>query len=389
MNRRKLIGVVASVLVALGGTFVILRSSNSSKPAPVALAEPAVTVLKVVKPVPKGTAADKLGDAVQEVSVPASQRAAGAAATLADLTGLVVSTDLVPDEQVMKARFITAQEQQRTEVANTGGSGLMGVWLSLEPLRALGGRVQPGDQVAVVTSFVNVPSNGKNAEGAVPATAILLHKVPVLEVVGGILPAAPAPDGSAVTTIAPVAPLLVKLGVTAGESERLIYAMNNGALWLASEANDVPEDGTKVVTRDNVYDKTLRRYELTPLTSTPPATPTGAGAVNTDPFASTATTTPGTAGAAGAPVAGAPVAGAAGATGATGATPTTKAPVAGTAATTKAPGAVAPTTKAPAAAATIAKPAIGAPAPAATPAGANGAAVANGAGAAPATGAQQ
>ncbi len=378
MNRRKLIGVVASVLVALGGTFVILRSSNSSKPAPVALAEPAVTVLKVVKPVPKGTAADKLGDAVQEVSVPASQRAAGAAATLADLTGLVVSTELVPDEQVMKARFITAQEQQRTEVANTGGSGLMGVWLSLEPLRALGGRVQPGDQVAVVTSFVNVPSNGKNPEGAVPATAILLHKVPVLEVVGGFVPAAPAPDGStAATTIAPVAPLLVKLGVTAGESERLIYAMNNGALWLASEANDVPEDGTKVVTRDNVYDKTLRRYELTPLTSTPPATPTGAGAVNTDPFAAATTTTTAAAGA-----------------GATGATPTKKAPAAGTR-TTKAPGAAAatPTTKAPAAAAaTIAKPAIGAPvtvAPPAGAAGANGAAVPNGAGAAPAAGAQQ
>ena len=374
MNRRKLIGVVASVLVALAGTFVILRSSNSAKPAPVALAEPAVTVLKVVKPVLKGTAADKLGDAVQEVSVPASQRSAGAAASLADLTGLVVSTDLVPDEQVMKARFITAQEQQRAEVANTGGSGLMGVWLNLEPLRALGGRVQPGDQVGVITSFVNVPSNGQNPEGAVPATAILLHKVPVLEVVGGILPAVAPADGSAAApTVAPVAPILVKLGVTAGEAERLVYAMNNGALWLTSEPNDVPEVGTKVVTRDNVYEKTLRRDELTPLAAAPAPTPTGANAVNSDPFAATPTTVAVAPAGAAAPTTKAPA----------GAAPTTKAP-AGAAPAAGAPAAAAatPTTK-PAAAAAVAAPAV---APTTKLAGANGAAAAPVA--APATGVQ-
>ena len=361
MNRRKLIGVIASVAVALVGTLVIIRSSKSSTPAPAALAEPAVKVLKVVKPVPKGTPAEQLGDAVQEVNVPASQKSAGAAESLADLTGLVVSTELVPDEQVMKARFVTAAEQQRAEVANSGGSGLMGVWISLEPLRALGGRVQPGDQVAVVTSFVNVPSNGGNAEGGVPATAIMLHKVPVLEVVGGVVPAPAPTDGSAaVPVVAPVAPLLIKLGVTAGEAERLIYAMNNGALWLTSEANDVPEVDTKVVTRDNVYDPGIRRNELQPLPAAGAAGNAGSNPLNTDPFATPTTV------AAGAPAAGA-------------ATPTTKPAAAGAAVTTKAPTpgvAATPTTKpavaAPVAAAPTTKPAAAAPvaaAPVAAPAG--------------------
>ena len=354
MNRRKLIGVIASVAVALVGTLVILRSSKSSTPTPVALAEPAVKVLKVVKPVPKGTPADQLGDAVQEVNVPASQKSAGAAESLADLTGLVVSTDLVPDEQVMKARFVTAAEQQRADVANSGGSGLMGVWLSLEPLRALGGRVQPGDQVAVVASFVNVPSNGGNAEGAVPATAIMLHKVPVLEVFGGVVPVAAPTDGSAApVTVAPVAPLLIKLGVTAGEAERLIYAMNNGALWLASEANDVPEVDTKVVTRDNVYDPGVRRTELTPLPTAGATGNSGSNPLNTDPFATPTTVAP--AAPAGASTTKAPAAGA----------PTTKAPAAAAAPTTKAPApgiAVKPTVKpgTPAAAAPVAAPAVGA-----------------------------
>ena len=363
MNRRKLIGVIASVAVALVGTLVILRSSKSSTPAPTALAEPAVKVLKVVKPVPKGTPADKLGDAVQEVNVPASQKSAGSAESLADLTGLVVSTDLVPDEQVMKARFVTAAEQQRAEVANSGGSGLMGVWLSLEPLRALGGRVQPGDQVAVVASFVNVPSNGKNAEGAVPATAIMLHKVPVLEVVGGIVPVAAPTDGSAAApAVAPVAPLLIKLGVTAGEAERLIWAMNNGALWLASEANDVPEVDTKVVTRDNVYDPGIRRNELTPVPAAGATGNAGSNPLNTDPFATP--TTIAAAVPAAAPATKAPAAG----------SPATKAPAAASGAApapapaTKAPAAAAagiaatPTAKptAPANAAVVAAPALGA-----------------------------
>jgi pilus assembly protein CpaB len=354
VNRRKLIGVIASVAVALVGTLVILRSSKSATPAPTALAEPAVKVLKVVKPVPKGTPADKLGDAVQEVNVPASQKSAGAAESLADLTGLVVSTDLVPDEQVMKARFVTAAEQQRAEVANSGGSGLMGVWLSLEPLRALGGRVQPGDQVAVVASFVNVPSNGKNAEGAVPATAIMLHKVPVLEVVGGIVPVAAPTDGSAApAAVAPIAPLLIKLGVTAGEAERLIYAMNNGALWLASEANDVPEVDTKVVTRDNVYDPGIRRNELTPLPAAGASGNSGSNPLNTDPFATPTTVTPAAPAApAGAPTTKAPAAAAPAA--AAPAAPATKAPAAAIAAT--------PTVKpaAPATAAPVAAPAVGA-----------------------------
>ena len=368
MNRRKLIGVVASVAVALVGTVVILKSSNSAKPAPAALAEPAVKVLKVVKPVPKGTASNLLGDAVQEVSVPASQRSAGAAESLADLTGLVSSTDLVPDEQVMKARFITAAEQNRENIANSGGSGLMGVWISLEPLRALGGRIQPGDQVAVVASFVNVPSNGGNAEGAVPATAIMLHKVPVLEVVGGIVPVAAPTDGSAAApTIAPVAPLLIKLGVTAGEAERLIYAMNNGALWLTDEASDVPEVDTKVVVRDNVYDPGVRRTELAPLPTAGATAPAGSNPLNSDPFAA-ATTVPA-------------------ATGAAAVAP--KAPAGAAAVSTKVPAAGAAAVKAPAVAAvapvTTKVPAAGAAAAVKAPAVAPIA----GAPVAPATGAQQ
>ena len=352
MNRRKLIGVVASVLVALGGTLVILRSSNSAKPVAVAPAEPAVTVLKVVKPVPKGTPSDKLGDAVQEVSVPASQKSAGAAASLADLTGLVVSTDLVPDEQVMKARFITAQEQQRTEVAASGGTGLMGVWISLDPLRALGGQIQAGDQVAVIASFVDVASNAEATELTVPATAILLHKVPVLEVRGGAVPSAPAPEGAAptTTTVAPIAPISIKLGLTAGESERLIFALNNGTLWLADEANDVPENGTKIVQRDNVYAKTLRRYELLPLATSPAASASAGSArpnaVNTDPFAAGVNTT--------VPVAGDTTnAATSGTSVARGATPATKALISGArtakvvAGATPAPGAASPATAKP------------------------------------------
>jgi pilus assembly protein CpaB len=336
VNRRKLIGVVASVLVAAVGIFVIMKGSKSSNPTPAASQEQLVSVLKVVKPIPKGTAAAQLGDAVAVQQVPVSQKAEGSAESPADLTGLVASADLLVGEDVMKARFVTAQEQQRASDKSSGGAGLMGLWISLDPLHAMGGRIAAGDQVAVITSFVNVPSNGGNAEGAVPATAIMLHKVPVLEVVGGIAPPAPAGDAATPTTVAPIGNLLIKFGVTAGEAERLVFALNNGTIWLASESTDVPEVDTKVVVRDNVYDPTLRREEIAPVSTIPGSD----GPLNADPFA-----TPTTAPATNAAAAGTPAAGA---------TPTTKA---------TAPAAGAPTTK-PAAVATAPAPVV---APAALP----------------------
>ena len=260
MNRRKLIGLLASVLVAGLGTLLLLKFANSSKPAPQsAISEPTVPVLKVQRLIAKGTPAESIGDAVMIQQIPVSQKLNDAADNIALLTGLVASTDLLPNEQVIKARFIPAAEQRKQEIGS--GSGLIGVWVTLEPIRALNGSVKVNDTVAVFGSFSGVtavyPTPPDQSQGS-PSTHLILHKVPVLDVVGGVVETVPSSDGQSAPAT-PAAPTVqVKLGVDAPSAERLVMLASFGQIWLGSEDIDVMETGTKVVDRSNVYEPTPR-----------------------------------------------------------------------------------------------------------------------------------
>ena len=268
MNRRKLIGLVASVLVAGLGTLVLLKYANSSKgTTPAAVAEPTVPVLKVQRLIAKGTPAELIGDAVIVEQVPASQKMNDAADNVSLLTGLVASTDLLPNEQIVKARFIPASEQKKQEAGS--GAGLIGVWITLEPVRALNGQIQVNDTVAVFGSFTGTPAlypTPPNEQVVSPSTHLSLHKVPVLDVIGNVPPVVPTAEGQApAAPVAPAATVQIKLGVTAAEAERLVFAASFGQIWLGSEDLDVSEEGTKVVDRSNVYTPTPR-----PSISVPP-----------------------------------------------------------------------------------------------------------------------
>lgn len=242
MNRRKLIGVVASLLVAALGTFVIVNYVQSStSDEPVAKAEPTSNVLIVVKPVAPGTAAEALGDAVQLRPVPQSVKVPDAVSKVDDLKGLVSAVDLVPGEQLIRTRFVTPQAKSRGEVA----PDMLTQTVSLSPERALGGRIEPGYTVAIMTTL--------KSEGVFPnQTHVLLRKVPIVavqsrtdvkKVVDGATSIQPAPDGD----------LLVTFAVSPSDSQKLTYAAENGSLWLTNEPADAPDNGTPVITRDNIF----------------------------------------------------------------------------------------------------------------------------------------
>ncbi len=267
MNRQKLIGVVASVVVAGLGTLVLLKYANSSKKVAVPLAsEPTVAVLKVQRLVVKGTPAELLGDAVIVQQIPVSQKLNDAADNVALLTGLVASTDLLPNEQVVKARFIPAAEQKKQEVG--AGAGLVGVWITLDPIRALNGRVKVNDTVAVFASFTGVPNLypvPPEELVASPSVHLIVHKVVVLDVVGATPDTIPVAPGQATPpAVAPVAAIQIKLGLDAPAAERLVMASSFGQIWLGSEEQDVVETGTQIVDRSNVYKDTPKSAAPTP-----------------------------------------------------------------------------------------------------------------------------
>jgi pilus assembly protein CpaB len=271
MNRRKLTGVVASLVVAALGTVILLKSVNSDVKAAVPVpVEPTVSVLKVVKPIPKGALADTLGDSVTVAQVRVSERLADTVEAPAAIAGMVAAQELYPNEQIVRARFVSpVQAAAEEEAANPSPetSGLIGVWVALEPLQAMNGKIKTNSSVAVFATLSGVTpirDNPGEPSPLNPSSSLIIHKAIVLDCIGceaeapvaGAVPVpAPAPADPAAAGAVPVAPTMisVKLGVDAPAAERLVFSAKYGSLWLGSEDPFVVEANTKVIDRSNVY----------------------------------------------------------------------------------------------------------------------------------------
>lgn len=257
MNR-KFVGVMAALLLAMVGTLLIVAYVRGIEGRAIA-DERRVPVLVVQKAIAEGATAGEIAASVDLEQVPAKVRAEGAVEKIGDLEGLVAAVDLVPGEQITKARFLTpaaVEEEQGVEVPE----GLLEVTISLEASRVVGGKIKPGDAVAVVGSFSEGGSDGEDgADGKSPTTHVLLHKVLVTEIgTEGQMAAAEgqeAPDDAAAAPVSTGAPILVTLALDAPSVERVVHTAEFGTLWLASEPEDAPEDGTRIQRKDTIYDK--------------------------------------------------------------------------------------------------------------------------------------
>jgi pilus assembly protein CpaB len=256
--RRRLLGLVASIVLAAFGTFVLVgyvQSAHDTAEAGPAMAK----VLVVTKAIPRGTKASDLGDKVKLTDVPASSKVHDAVSDLDALTGKVASTELLPGEQVLADRFRTPEVLGREGVPK----GLLEVTVSLTPDRAVGGTVRAGDTVAVISSFEPFDLS---AGGDVPAgtpkktpnsTQIILHKVLVTNVQMAEVPkdtkssdSTDAADDKPET--APKGALLVTLALDATSVQRVVFTAEYGHLWLSAEPSDAPDGQTRVETIGSV-----------------------------------------------------------------------------------------------------------------------------------------
>ncbi len=272
MNRR-LLGLIASVLLASAGTFVLISYVRGAEER-AAAGEQVVEVFVVDKAIERGTPGSDVADAVKTVLVPAKVRAEGAVADLSTLGERVAAVDLEPGEQLLDSRFISTLELE-TETKIEVPDGLLQLTVSLSPERAVGGQLRPGSTVGVLASFdpfdygssepgeePPVPEEGAEESEDAPATGLrtpnsthlILHKVLVTNVQVEQLPAEPASaDAPGSVDLAPTGNLLVTLGVPAPDAEKIVFATEHGSVWLAVEPDGAPEDGTRIQTRATVY----------------------------------------------------------------------------------------------------------------------------------------
>src|SRR4051812_7490078 len=175
--RRRLLAASAALALFVLGTVVLLAYVRGADARAFAGAQP-VQVLVVDQLVPAGTPGNGLADFVRTDTVPAKAAIEGRVTDLAQLDGLVASTDLEPGEQLLAGRFESPQEVQPAGTVAVP-EGLQEVSVLLEPQRAVGGRLAAGDTVGVYLSV-----------GDPAQTHVVLHRVLVTQVQGA--PAVPA-----------------------------------------------------------------------------------------------------------------------------------------------------------------------------------------------------
>ncbi len=260
MNRRKWLGVLASIALAALGTFVLVRYVQGAEERALA-GEETVEVLVVNTAVPRGAAADDLQGKVDTVLVPTKVQAPGSVTELSALAGTFAAVDLVPGEQLLASRFVSAEELIALDDFAVP-DGLLELTLSLSPDRALGGELRPGDEVAVIASFAPFTltedeSAGVQIEEAIQqseedetiqqseentterktpsSTHLIIHSALVTNIQVERLPVA-TDEASAEQSgveLAPTGNLLVTLAMEPEEVERTVFSAEFGSVWLA------------------------------------------------------------------------------------------------------------------------------------------------------------
>lgn len=230
IRRQKLLGIVASVLLAAVGTGLLVAYVRSAENRALK-GEKTVDVLVVSNTIPRGTKAEDISSSLRMEQVPVKIATKDALTSTTPLAGKVASVDLLPGEQLLSTRFTSAAEAQGI------APNMLQVTVALEPVRALGGQLRKGDSVAVTVSFDDPET-----------THLVLHKLRVTDVRTG--------DGQTVTSPAtgpaPASTLLVTLAVDAPSVEKVVFGAEHGRLWLSWEPKEANESGTKVQTKAGV-----------------------------------------------------------------------------------------------------------------------------------------
>lgn len=192
-----------------------------------------VTVLVASQDLPTGMTASEIIDKnyLQQREVPRQFIAAGAISSAAALEGKVVASSVSKDEQITQARFKLPAE---VGLASATPDGYLAISLPYDAARGVGGLVKPGDQVAVIGTL--------EQDDEEPQTKIVISKAKVLALGQAIQ--RDQLENSGVSTAGNEAPLAagnaaaempatITLALTPEDAEKLVFAQEQGSIWLA------------------------------------------------------------------------------------------------------------------------------------------------------------
>jgi pilus assembly protein CpaB len=239
--------LVALLLIVVGGGLFwnTTRSDSSDAQSEVATQ----SVLVVLAPVEAGTPVDEMVDSIEAQQLPVTSVAEGTLGSLDELAvliedGYVARAPIAAGSQLTRNMLILPGQVQVTSIDVP--ANLFEVTIAIESQRALGGLIREGKEVAVLASF--------DADDDDPSgTRVILEKVLVAGVRSEAVFTPELQQDNALTTEAAIGGrIYVTVAVPVDQLEKLIYAVENGRIWLAVQNEDATIDGSEIRTRDAV-----------------------------------------------------------------------------------------------------------------------------------------
>jgi pilus assembly protein CpaB len=294
-NKRRIVGILAAVILATIGTVALVGYVQSAKDKAVAQ-ERMVEIFVVDKLVPKGATAETIKSSVSVEQIPARLEQPGAITDLDAVGRNVAGADLQPGDQLLAARLVP-QDEVAVEVKDKVQISAM-----LSPERAVGGSLKKGDLVGVYLSFDPFELDKAGQDPAVNGTSEPTDATDTSNTADttDTTDATAAPESTDTTdadpdepketpnvtrlefqhvlvtnvqtTNEPVLPdesdqgdaddfveqvtgsqYIVTLALSPEQSERFVFATEFGHVWLSNQPASVSDDGTRLVTLGNVY----------------------------------------------------------------------------------------------------------------------------------------
>lgn len=244
MSRRTIALVLAVALAALATIALIsyIRGIEDDVYAKTKL----VDVFVAKQDIPVGTTGDTASQQslIQKTRVPAEVRPEGAITSLEQISGQLASVPIYKDEIIVAQRF--------RPPGNLGAvlpltEGKQAVSVAIAGAPAVGGFVQPGDQVSLIVQTTNRRAGGLAVTGgaAGPITRYLLQNLDVIAVGARVVTTATTPGTTPPAEQQQVAGIFT-FSVTPQVAEKLVFAALNTTMYftlLPPKAKPVSTNG--------------------------------------------------------------------------------------------------------------------------------------------------
>lgn len=248
MGRRTVLLVVAVLIAALGTTLVFVYANNANdraladqKPVQVLFAKTAIA------PGVSASDAQKSG-AFELRTIAANSEAPGALSDITPIADKLALSEIFPGEQIIAAKF--GDRGSVSALPIPGDKVAISVQLG-DPAR-VAGFVQPGSNVAV---FVTMGSGQQtNNQPAQNFTRVLLPKAEVIAVGPSTFTTTTSSDtSSGQTNTEQVPKAILTLALDQVDTQKLIYASQNGQLYFALLTADSKVAPGGPTTADNLF----------------------------------------------------------------------------------------------------------------------------------------